>query len=115
MSRSRTAQDGSPESGRHRPPQLLGDVLAQVMARRGYSRLISAEDYSQAWQQVAGDLAAASRPGLLQRGVLQIVVGNSAAVQELTFQKRQLLRGLAERLPNQKIRDLKFVVGNIHE
>ncbi len=83
------------------------------MARRGYGRLISAENYDQAWQQAAGVLAHASRPGLLQRGVLQIIVNNSTAVQELTFQKRQLLRSLGEQLPDQKIRDLKFVVGTI--
>lgn len=114
MSGPRRTQGGRPDDSRYRPPQLLGDVLAQVMARRGYNRVISAQDYSQAWQQVAGALAEVSRAGLLQGGVLQIVVNNSTAVQELTFQKRQLLHALRERLPDQKIRDLKFVVGTIH-
>jgi len=74
---------------------------------------MSAASYGEAWDKVAGRLARVSRPGLLKRGVLQITVSNSAAVQELTFQKRQLLRDLCELLPEQKIHDLRFVVGVI--
>jgi predicted nucleic acid-binding Zn ribbon protein len=94
-------------------PLRLGEVLPQLMARRGYARLIGAEDYSEAWRQVAGALAQVSRPGILRRGVLQITVSHSAAVQELTFQKKQLLQDLCKELPEQKIRDLRFVVGSI--
>ena len=75
--------------------------------------MISAASYCEAWTKVAGGLAKVSRPGLLKRGVLQITVNNSAAVQELTFQKRQLLRDLSEELPEQKICDLRFIVGAI--
>jgi predicted nucleic acid-binding Zn ribbon protein len=106
-----------PSRGEERPkrkaPQRLGEILPQLMARRGYARLIGSEDYSEAWNQVAGTLAQVSRPGILRRGVLQITVSNSAAVQELTFQKKQLLKKLCEQLPEQKIRDLRFLVGPI--
>jgi predicted nucleic acid-binding Zn ribbon protein len=105
----------SPDSDRpvRHGPKRLGEILPQLMARRGYARQISCQDYHDAWGEVAGNLAQFSQPGLLQRGILQIHVSNSAALQELTFQKRQLLRALEERLPEQKIRDLRFVAGSI--
>jgi predicted nucleic acid-binding Zn ribbon protein len=91
----------------------MREIIPQLMARRGYNRMISQEDYSEIWRELAGPLRDVSRPGRLKRGVLEVVVGHSAAVQELTFQKRQLLAQLQRRMPDQKIRDLRFVVGTI--
>ena len=108
---SRSSRRQPTDRSPRRAPQRLSEILPQLMARRGYAQLINAEDFDEVWQQVAGRLAAVSRPGRLQRGVLQITVNSSAAVQELTFQKRQLLRAICEKRPDQKIRDLRFVVG----
>ena len=36
---------------------------------------------------------------------------NSAVLQELTFQKKQLLEKIVVALPDQKIRDLRFRIG----
>ena len=87
--------------------------MPQLMARRGYARLLSHDEFQEAWQEASGTLSQQSRPGQLRRGVLEIIVSNSVVMQELTFQKRKLLRHLSERLPHQKIRDLRFTVGTI--
>ncbi len=50
---------------------------------------------------------------LLCRGTLEVVVANSTLVQELGFQKQPLLAALAELLPNEGIKRLRFRVGNI--
>jgi len=106
-------QSGSSKEPRKRDPRKLSDVLPQLMARRGYNRLLTEENYTELWEEIAGHLSKHSRPGQIRRGVLEIVASNSAVVQELTFQKRQLTKAISERMPDQKIRDLRFVVGSV--
>jgi len=95
-------------------PQKMGDVLASLMASRGYARVISSASYEQAWQEAAGrQLAGHSRPGSVHRGVLEVTVRNSAVMQELAFRKTQLLAQLTRLIPEEKIAELKFRVGAI--
>jgi predicted nucleic acid-binding Zn ribbon protein len=97
-----------------RGPQAIGNVLSELMARRGYARVQSAQDYASAWRQAAGPLAAKySRPGALRRGVLEVVVANSTLMQELSFQKLPILKTLEELLPDNGIENLRFRVGNL--
>ncbi len=97
-----------------RGPKAIGDVLSELMARRGYARVQSAAAYDAAWREAAGPLAAKySRVGLLRRGTLEVVVANSTLVQELAFQKAELLKSLAELLPREGIEGLRFRVGNV--
>jgi hypothetical protein len=44
---------------------------------------------------------------------LEVFVANSVVLQELTFRKADLLRKLAEKLPQFKIRDLRFRSGAV--
>jgi predicted nucleic acid-binding Zn ribbon protein len=97
-----------------RGPQAIGNVLSELMARRGFARMQSAATYDAAWREAAGPLAAQyTRVGLLRRGTLEIVVANSTLVQELGFQKIALLKSLGELLPDEGIESLRFRVGNI--
>jgi predicted nucleic acid-binding Zn ribbon protein len=97
-----------------RGPQAIGNVLSELMSRRGYARVQSAAAYDAAWREAAGPLAAAyTRVGQLRRGTLEVVVANSTLVQELGFQKQALLRDLAELLPDEGIDNVRFRVGNI--
>jgi predicted nucleic acid-binding Zn ribbon protein len=97
-----------------RGPQPVGDVLAELMARRGYARVQSAAAYETAWCEAAGPLAAEyTRVGQLSRGTLEIIVAHSALVQEFGFQKQGLLEALNGLLPDQGIKNLRFRVGNI--
>jgi hypothetical protein len=94
-------------------PQHIGNVLAQLMARRGYARVQSAANYADAWRDAAGSLTAFSRATQVRRGVLEVLVSNSMMVQEIGYQKPALLKRLAELLPDEGIRDLKLRVGPI--
>ncbi len=94
-------------------PKKIGDIVAGLLARKGYARVQSASACEDAWKEAAGKLAAHSRPGLVKRGVLEVMVRNSAALQELTFQKKKLLKRLQEKLPDEKITDLRFRVGSV--
>lgn len=95
-------------------PEPISDILAQLMARRGFARVRSAEAFDSAWRQAAGEmLSQFTRPGSVRRGKLEVTVANSTLVQELSFQKTHLLKTLAELLPDEKIEDLRFRVGPV--
>ena len=45
-----------------RGPQTIGNVLSELMSRRGYARVQSAAAYDAAWREAAGPLAAEVHP-----------------------------------------------------
>lgn len=100
----------------HYGPQPLKAILPELLARRGYTASLAMEEREQAWQDVVdGRFAARCMPGALQRGVLEIFVGDSVTLQELTFMKDELLHALQARLPQQQIREIRFRVGSLPE
>jgi len=106
--------DAKRKSIRIPPPKRMADVLSGLMARKGYARVLSAGALQSAWQQAAGErLAGHSRPGVVSRGVLEVLVRCSAVLQELTFAKTKIVKQLRETCPNEHIRDVKFRVGAI--
>ncbi len=97
-----------------RRPRRVADVLSQLMARKGYSQTKSKDNLDEAWQIAVGPrFTKTTRAGTIRRGVLEIIVANSASIQQLGFQKRQLLSALQQQLPEAKIKDLRFSIGNV--
>jgi predicted nucleic acid-binding Zn ribbon protein len=95
-------------------PQAIADVLAELMARRGFARISSAAACENAWREAAGELAAQyTRAVGVRRGKLEVLVAHSALVQELSFRKAALLERLKRLLPEEDITDLRFRVGPI--
>jgi predicted nucleic acid-binding Zn ribbon protein len=96
------------------PPKPIADILAQLMARRGYAREQSSASYTEAWKRAVGEpMNKFTQAGSLKRGALEITVANSVLMQELGFRKSELLATLEQLLPDQKIRDLRFRVGSV--
>ena len=92
-----------------RGPQKIADVLASMMARRGYAQIESEFAFSKAWREAVGQqLAEHSRPARIRRSVLEVITRSSIVMQELSFQKTQILRSLTKLLPEKRIRDLRF-------
>ena len=78
-----------------RKPKKIADILAQLITARGYGRIQADADFTAAWQQAAGaTIAKYTRPGRLRRGTLEVTASNSTIIQELTFQKQQILTRL---------------------
>ena len=95
-------------------PQSIGNLLAQVLAKRGYARQSASASFDDAWREAAGaTLAKLTRPGNVRRGALEVIVSNSTLLQEMTFQKAELLQRLQALLPDEKIRDLRFRIGPV--
>lgn len=92
----------------------IGDVLANVLARRGYGTQQSNQIFEDAWISAVGKkMAAHSKPVQLNRAVLEVLVRDSVILQELTFKKKQLLRKLNGLISEKQITELRFRVGNI--
>jgi predicted nucleic acid-binding Zn ribbon protein len=97
-----------------RGPEPIGNILAELMARRGFARVQSTAALEAAWRQAAGELIGRhTRVGPIRRGKLEIIVSHSTLIQELTFQKAALLKTLTALLPDEPIKDLRFRVGVI--
>ena len=97
-----------------RQPKPIGNVIAQLVQRKGYAQVRVASERDEAWRTAIGQqLAPMTRVGAMRRGVLEILVANSLVMQELTFRKPDLISLLAKALPKHKISDLRFRVGKI--
>jgi predicted nucleic acid-binding Zn ribbon protein len=110
----RTANYRPQPNAEPRGPRPIAEALNHLLARRGYARIQAALQFDQAWRSAAGEqLALHTRPGNVKRGVLEITVRNSSVLQELTFQKKQLLAQLQTLSVDPPIRDLRFRIGAI--
>ena len=99
---------------KNREPKRLDEVVARLMQRRGYAEVHLAGEIEEAWSGAAGrELDGVASPGRLSRGTLEVVAADSLTVQELTFQKEELLNKLQRALPEAGIRDLRFRVGAV--
>jgi len=95
-----------------REPQRMGDVVAQLMARRGYARVLAQSQYEVVWQEIVGsDIARQTRLGQVHRSVLNVFVQHSVLMQELTFRKLEIVKKLQAALGAQAPKDLRFRVG----
>ena len=96
------------------PPKAMGDVMSQLLARRGYAQVQTAAACTAAWRTAVGEkIAASTRAGTVRRGVLEVLVSNSSVLHELSFVKVQVLKTLKELAPDQQIREIRFRVGPI--
>jgi predicted nucleic acid-binding Zn ribbon protein len=85
-----------------------------LITARGYGRIQATADFTAAWRAAAGEtFAPYTLPGRLKRGILEVTATTSIVIQELTFQKEQILAALREQCPDATIRDIKFRIGTI--
>ena len=101
-----------------RRPKHIGNVVAQLVQRKGYAQVRAAGKREQAWRTALaeqGDEAwlATTQVAGLCRGVLEVQVANSLLMQELMFRKETLLEQLQGALPDEGIKQIKFSVGQV--
>ena len=94
-----------------RGPKRIDGILSDLMTRRGYARVFSNNELLEAWgQAVPARLGELTCPGILARGLLDVEVENSTALQELAFSKQKIINDLNQLLDGQKVRDIRFRV-----
>ena len=101
-----------------RHPKRIGNIVAQLVQRKGYAQIRAAGEREEAWRAALGEQdgdqwAGATRVVGLRRGVFKVQVANSLLMQELTFRKEALLERLQDALPEDGVKQIKFTVGQI--
>ena len=93
----------------------IATVMRKLMAQRGYAAIQATSELHEKWSEIVGEvLAKLTCPGNVSRGTLLVVVGDSGAMQELSFRKKQILAELKSKLPEAKVEDVKFRVGKVN-
>lgn len=99
------------EAMKKRSPRKIGAIIGQLMARRGYAQVQASEEMDRVLQQVVGPaLAQSCRCGNVRRGTLDVTVSDSVASQELSFQKRAIVKAMQQEYPNSGIKAVRFSV-----
>lgn len=93
-------------------PRRIDLIISQLMARRGYAQVESASALEESVKSAAGkQLADAIRIGDVKRGVLHVYAKDSPTMQELTFQKRKILKRVQQDHPQANITEVRLRVG----
>ena len=86
------------------------------MSRRGYAQVAATEQLHAAIASTLhsdlsdNELGNQIIVGKISRGVLQVFANDSVVLQELTFQKRQILKKIQKDMPQANITDVRFKI-----
>jgi predicted nucleic acid-binding Zn ribbon protein len=93
-------------------PIAIGEIVKQVFTQIESEKTLSKEFIETCWKQSAGEAGFRhSQPTELKKGVLTVRVDSSAWMQELSMQKRQILKGLQRSLGKDRITGINFKIG----
>jgi len=102
-------------SPRQQGPRPLSEILGELFAARGYSKVRATTELEDAWKAAVGEpVSQLTQVGAVRRGVLNVTVAHSALLEELAaFQKPALLAALREHAAGSTIRDIRFRIGPV--
>ena len=82
-----------------RRPKRSADIISQMMARQGYAQNKSNDELNEAWEVAVGPtLVKNTKAGRMNKGVLEVHVASSAAMNRLSFEKQKLLSAMQQQL-----------------
>ena len=89
----------------------VGSIVNQLMSRRGYAQVGAAEELQRIVRLAVGELLADSvEVGQVKAGVVHLFATDSVSLQELNFQKRQILQKIQADMPAANVTDLRFKI-----
>ena len=95
-------------------PQLIGDVLKNVVERLSETKHKDIGKILSAWKSCVGkEFARHTRPASLKKGILQIFVDDSAWFYQANLQKDKLLKELQKKVGEKRIQQIQFRIGRI--
>lgn len=90
-------------------PELIGDVLRQVLHQQGMTERLYEAKAAAAWPSVVGPhLAAQCGKPVVFNGLMTVYVRSAALRQELHMSRSVLMRLLNEAVGHDAIRELRF-------
>lgn len=93
----------------NRKEQALGSVLPGLLEDKGWKKKFDQYSFFPCWEKVVGaEIAACTAPVKIVRDVLWLEVENSTWMQQLQFEKLQILEKVNRTLQYSRLRDVKF-------
>ena len=93
-------------------PAPVGDVLRGIFSGLDAKKALSEEAIRGAWADAAGPRGARhARPVSLAQKVLRVEVDSPGWMQELTLNKRRVLKKLQTHIGKDKIQEIRFRIG----
>ena len=91
-------------------PVPVAQVLSELIALKGLSRVQGDQRLTNAWKQAAGEKIAGLTTVMgIKNRIVQVGVENSALLNELnSFHKKSLLTKLQQEYGKQDVRDIRF-------
>jgi predicted nucleic acid-binding Zn ribbon protein len=90
----------------------IGDIVKSVFRKIESEKDITQEQIAVTWAQAAGEAGFRhSRPASLKRKVLTVQVDNPGWLQQLTLEKRRILKALQRALGKDRISEIHFKIG----
>lgn len=90
----------------------IGEIVKEVFSRIEKEKDLSQESIEGMWKTAVGDAGSRhSKPATLKKNVLTVRVDSPAWMQELTLQKRKILKGLKRSLGKDRISEIHFKIG----
>ena len=88
---------------------LLGQVIKGIAVNRNWQGKLECHRLFSFWDQVVGkEIASHARPKLLRGSVLWVDVTDSVWMQQLHFQKTEILESINARLNGTAVNDMRF-------
>jgi predicted nucleic acid-binding Zn ribbon protein len=101
-----------PRESKPREPRSAEVLISHIIARRGFTQQLFNDELHRAWSQAAGsEFAAKTTATRIRRGVLEVLVDSSPALQQLAFRKSELLERMQTAMPAAGLRGLVFRIG----
>lgn len=109
-------EDGTDGLRRVGPPTPLGETLAELVDRHGWTERLGASKAQARWSQIVGDeLAARCEPVRLAGGTLVIRAATPAWATQLRYLVPQLLSNAEQVLGPGSVREIRITVGDIDQ
>lgn len=91
------------------PVLSVADLAPKIVAQCGMANRVKLEDVLAAWEEIVGAfLFKLSRPDAIERGILTVRLMQPTAHHALSLEKGKILKRLQAKLPDAKIRDIRF-------
>ena len=95
-----------------REPTPIADILKAVFHKLEDEKDISKEFIESRWKEFAGEGGFKhSKPLAIRQKTLTVLVDSSGWLQELSMQKRKILKGLQRTLGKDRISEIHFKIG----
>jgi len=98
-------------TGYKKKDKSISSVLPDLLQHRGWQNKLDLHSFFPKWEKVVNEsVAGCSRPVKIVKDVLILEVENSTWMQQLQYEKFQILEDINSTLRHSRIRDIKFVL-----